>query len=119
MLCVQAQPGSWLLPAGHSRAASPGELAVEFVREKLYRRLNQELPYRLNVTLESVTAGPPDGQGLIINIGVGVATKLVKSIVVGKGGAVIQKYVVERTEAELSRILRQRVKLFVSVKVTG
>jgi GTP-binding protein Era len=107
------------MPAGQSHAATPGELAVELVREKLYRRLNQELPYRLTVTLEGVTPGPPAGQGLTIYIGVGAATKLIKSIVVGKGGAVIQKYVSEPTQGELSRILKQQVQLVVSVRVTG
>jgi len=104
------------MPAGQSHAASPGELAVELVREKLYRRLNQELPYRLAVMLEGVSS-QTTGQGLYIRVAVGVASKLMKSIVVGKGGEVIQKYVAEPTQEELSRILKQPVRLVVSVKI--
>jgi GTP-binding protein Era len=112
--------------AGQSHAASPGELAVELVREKLYRRLNQEIPYRLTVTLEA--AGPDmspggaaaaGGRGLCIRVGVGVSSKLVKAIVVGKGGEVIQKYVAEPTQAELTRILKQPVKLVVGVRIVS
>jgi GTP-binding protein Era len=111
--------------AGQSHAASPGELAVELVREKLYRRLNQEVPYRLTVALEA--AGPDrtpgaaaaGGQGLYIRVGVGVSSKLVKAIVVGKGGEVIQKYVAEPTQAELTRILKQPVKLVVGVRIVS
>lgn len=119
---------------------------MELVREKLYRRLNQEIPYRLHVAVEAVgpwrprrpaaaAAGtaaavrepavearpvvPVESQGLYIRVGVGVSSKLVKSIVVGKGGEVIQKYVAEPTQQELSRILKQPVKLVVGVRVGG
>jgi GTPase Era involved in 16S rRNA processing len=150
------------MPAGQSHAATPGELAVELVREKLYRRLNQELPYRLTVTQEVVhtlkfraqvpaepgaapaaaadgpgetgavpsaapaeaaamAAVPGEGspEGLYIRIRVDVASKGIKSIVVGKGGGVIQKYVAEPTQAELARILKRPVKLVVGVKIVG
>jgi GTPase Era involved in 16S rRNA processing len=134
------------------------------VREKLYRRLNQELPYRLTVTEEVVAplrfkprvpaedsgpaattaavdgpletgavpsaapakaaataAVPGEGspEGLFIQIRVDVASKGIKSIVVGKGGGVIQKYVAEPTQAELTRILKRPVKLVVGVKIVG
>ena len=82
----------------------------------MYRRLNQELPYRLGVVLEGVTQRP-DRQGLHIRVCVRVANKLIKSIVIGKGGEVIQKYVTEPTQVELTRILKQPVKLVVSVKI--
>lgn len=124
MSSYQAQPGSWLMAAGQSHAASPGELAVELVREKLYRRLNQEIPYRLTVTLEAAgpdltLGGAAGAQGLYIRVGVGVSNKLVKAIVVGKGGEVIQKYVAEPTQAELTRILKQPVKLVVGVRIVN
>lgn len=111
------------MPGDQRAAASPGELAIELVREKLYRRLNQELPYRLTVTLESVSGlvggGGAGGNGLHIRVCVGVANKLIKSIVIGKGGEVIQKYVTQPTQAELARILDRPVRLVVSVKIVG
>jgi GTPase Era involved in 16S rRNA processing len=88
---------------------------VELVREKLYRRLNQELPYRLNVVLQAAQS-TPDGAGLHIRVGVEVRNKLMKSIVIGRRGDVIQRYVTLPTQAELCRVLGQPVKLLVSVR---
>jgi GTP-binding protein Era len=102
-----------------AHAATPGELAVELVREKLYRRLNQELPYRLSVVLQSVAPDARDTrhpQALVIKVDVFVKNRLTKSIVVGKGGSVIQRYVAEPTQAELARALGVPVQLLVFVK---
>lgn len=103
------------MPAGQQHAASPGELAVELVREKLYRRLNQELPYRLDVSCEAARPAA-DGAGLYIRVVVAVPNKLTKSIVVGRRGAVIQDYVAAPTRAELARLLGTPVQLTVRVQ---
>lgn len=115
----QARRGAWVLPPGQSHAATPGELALELLREKLYRRLNQELPYTLVTALESVVQLAPPRAGLRICVSVTVPNKRVKAMVVGKGGAVIQDYVAGPTQAELARILGEPVALVVSVKVAG
>jgi GTPase Era involved in 16S rRNA processing len=111
---LQAVPGRWQFAAGQSHGASPGELALELVREKLYRRLNQELPYTLEIHLRSVQELPA-GQGLHISIGVTVKNKRLKAMVVGREGSIIQEYVTLPTEAELAKILKQPVKLLVAV----
>jgi GTP-binding protein Era len=104
------------MPPSQSHAASPGDLAVELVREKLYRRLNQELPYALTVEADSVRPLLGSRSGLAIHITVFVKSRRMRSIVVGKGGSIIQGYVTQPTEAELARILEAPVKLTVSVK---
>lgn len=104
------------MPAGQASASTPGELAVELVREKLFRRLNQELPYTLAVATESVRQLPQD-KGLSIVVSVTVKSKRVKAIVVGKGGEIIQDYVAVPTQKELSRVLQTPVQLVVTIKV--
>ncbi|KAF6257138.1 P-loop containing nucleoside triphosphate hydrolase protein [Scenedesmus sp. NREL 46B-D3] len=115
-LCFMARPGRWLMPPNQAHTASPGDLAVELVREKLYRRLNQELPYALTVQADSVRPLLGSKHGLDIRITVFVKNRLMRSIVVGKGGSIIQGYVARPTEAELTRTLGAPVRLTVSVK---
>eukprot|EP00878_Enallax_costatus_P025437 GHUV01027215.1.p1 GENE.GHUV01027215.1~~GHUV01027215.1.p1 ORF type:complete len:205 (+),score=82.45 GHUV01027215.1:179-793(+) len=115
-LVSKARKGTWLMPPGQASASTPSELAVELVREKLFRRLNQELPYTLAVATESVRQ-LPEGQGLSIVVSVTVKSKRVKAIVVGKGGEIIQDYVTVPTQKELSRVLQVPVQLVVTVKV--
>lgn len=116
---MQARPGLWLLPPDQAHTASPADLAVELVREKLYRRLNQELPYALTVQADSVKPLLGSQHGLAIRLTVFVKNRLMRSIVVGKGGSIIQGYVAGPTEAELTRILKAPVKLTVAVKAVG
>jgi GTP-binding protein Era len=104
------------MPPDQAHTASPADLAVELVREKLYRRLNQELPYALTVQADSVRLLLGSKSGLAIHITVFVKSRRVRSIVVGKGGSIIEGYVAQPTEAELTRILAAPVKLTVSVK---
>lgn len=58
---LQAQPGRWVLPPGQCHVSTPGELAVELVREKLLRRLHKELPYTLGVALVADRPWVPGG----------------------------------------------------------
>lgn len=105
------------MPPDQATTSSPGELAVEFVREKLFRRLNQELPYTLVIAAEAVRerAGT---QGMLIVVSVTVKSQRIKGLVVGKAGSIIQDYVTLPTEAELSKLLQTPVKLLVTVKVS-
>lgn len=83
-----------------------------------HRRLNQELPYTLTVVTESVQE-LPGGQGMVIRVNVLARNNRIRSIVVGKGGEIIQGYVALPTQQELQRILQVPVRLHVSVKVAG
>lgn len=113
----QAQPGKWQVPAECSHDKEPGQLAVDLVREKLFRRLHQELPYRLAPVLG---APPPhvtaDGR-LRISVDVAVASAVQRSIVVGAAGCIITDYVQARTERELTSVLGREVSLSVRVLV--
>jgi GTPase Era involved in 16S rRNA processing len=116
-LVAAAKPGTWVLPPGVSHGASPAELAVELVRERLYRRLNQELPYRLAVSCEPPRPGP--GGGLVLRVRVAVPNPRVRSIVVGRRGAIVQEYVTVPCQDALARVLGVPVRLEVTVTVDG
>lgn len=118
VMLLQAHKGAWLMPPGPAAAASPGELAVELVREKLFRRLNQELPYTLTTVVESVRQLPANS-GLHIVVNVIVKNQRVKAIIAGKGGEIIQDYVTVPTQKELSRVLQVPVQLVVTIKKAG
>lgn len=111
----KALPKGWILPPGTTSDQSPIYLALELVREKLYRRLNEELPYNLEL-VHDTWKRMRDGS-VFIEHTLFVDNKNVKNIVVGKGGEVIQNYVVARARAELEKILKLRVLLVVKVKV--
>lgn len=84
--CWQAVPGPWLFPQGEATNLAPEELALELLREKLFRRLNKELPYRLHIRLQRY-AVKPDGS-LRIATTLKVPNATVKKIVVGAKGHV-------------------------------
>lgn len=90
-------------------------MAVELVREKLFRRLNNDLPYRLTPRLQHVTQ-LKDGR-LHCVIDVAVKSSIQKAIVVGSKGSVMQDYVVTPSEKELSHLFGQPVQLVVRVSV--
>jgi len=114
-LASRAAPGAWPLPRGEATDLSAAELAVELVREKLYRRLNQELPYRLSVSLRGQR--PLPGGGLRIELVVTVPSATLRKIVVGAGGRVMEDYVVARSRHELEHLLRVPIHLVVPVEV--
>lgn len=89
---------------------------MELVREKLYRRLNKELPYILEPELidESVN----ETGALTFEVVIRVPSENVKKIVVGQRGTIIENYVISRTKKELESILQRRVLLRVNVKTS-
>lgn len=114
-LCGKAQPGPWPFPEGQVTDLTPSELSVELVREKLYRRLNQAVPYRLHPRVVECSEGPQGG--LIIKQELVVESAALKGIVVGAGGAVVQQYVVARAQRELTKMLKRPVRLDLDVRV--
>ncbi len=88
-------------------------LAAETVREKLMRRLGEELPYRLTVEIERFEETPEQAT---IHALVWVERESQKGIVIGQGGAVL-KAVGEEARAEMEEMLARRVLLRTWVKV--
>ena len=101
-------------PEGMDVDATPEDLVAEFVREKLFLYLRQELPHSVGVLCESLEYAD-DGHASI------EATILVeragqKGIVLGKGGQMIKRVGIE-ARRDIERLLGCRVFLDLTVRV--
>lgn len=89
-------------------------LAAELVREKLFRRLGQELPYGLTVEIERFRE---QGERTDIHALIWVETGNQKAIVIGKGGALLKAVGIEaRRDMESLFGGKVNLKLWVKVK---
>ena len=89
--------------------------ATEIIREKLFRRLDQEVPYSTAVTIDSWR--DQGERGVYINATIHVERDSQKGIVIGKGGGQL-KEIGTQARGQLERLLNSRVhlKLFVRVE---
>lgn len=88
-------------------------LAAELIREKLTRKLGDELPYRLSVTIEQFKE---EERLVSIYATIWVEREGQKRIVIGKKGAVL-KSVGEDARLEIEKMIDQKVFLQTWVKV--
>ena len=89
--------------------------AAEIIREKLFRRLDQEVPYSTAVTIDSWKER--SDRGVFIDATIHVERASQKGIVIGKGGAQL-KVIGTQARMQLEKLLNSRVhlKLFVRVE---
>ena len=106
--------GPWLYPEDQAADVPSLLLASEVMREKLFLRLHQELPYALTVETDK-WENKKDGS-VRIEQTVYVRRDGQKAIVLGKGGKAI-KEIGAQARAELEEMFERRVHLFVFVKV--
>lgn len=102
-----------IFPGGQLTDRSDQFLAAEFIREKLIRRLGQELPYRLGVQIEHRIER---GQLLHMNAIVWVERTSQKAIVIGERGQVL-KDAGSAARKDLERLFGRPVVLRLWVKV--
>lgn len=88
-------------------------MAAEFIREKLFRKLGQELPYGLTVEIERFQE---EGRLYRINGLIWVERDSQKPIVIGKGGALLREAGREARE-DMERAFGHKVFLELWVKV--
>ena len=105
--------GPPMFPQDHYTDRSEAFLAAEIVREKLIRRLGQELPHRLTVEIERFVE--VEGR-TVINTLVLVERDQHKAIVIGRGGARL-KEAGSAARRDIARMLGRPVHLEVWVKV--
>lgn len=106
--------GPWLYPEDQVSDASQRLLAAEITREQLYLQLREELPYDSAIRPEAYVERPDGSVEIRQQIVLGRDSQ--KPIVLGKGGARI-KAIGEASREELSKLLGQKVHLFLHVKV--
>jgi len=105
--------GPHLFPADQLTDKSERFLIGEIVREKLMRRLGDELPHRQTVVVESFKTEP----GIVhISAIIYVEREGQKAIVIGKKGALL-KSVGQDARKDIERLIDQRVMLRLWVKV--
>ncbi|GMH34025.1 hypothetical protein BSKO_01859 [Bryopsis sp. KO-2023] len=107
----------WVFPPGVITDKTPICLALELTREKLFRRLNKELPYEIN-TVHEEWREMPDGTALIKQT-MYVHNDRIRRMVVGKKGEIIQSYIAFRAQRDLIKILGRKVLLSIKVKVVN
>jgi len=105
--------GTFQYPDDQITDKSQRYFAAEFIREKLIKRLGEELPYTTTVTIDSFVE-----KEKIIHIDaiIWVATKGQKTIVIGKKGAGL-KAIGEQARKDMERMFENKVFLRTWVKV--
>ncbi len=106
-------PGPPLFPATQISDRNERFFAAEYLREKLTRRLCDELPYNISVTIDRFQ----ERHGMLnISATVWVASAGQKAIVIGRGGAVLKK-VGEQARRDMEGMFGSRVYLQTWVKI--
>jgi GTP-binding protein Era len=106
--------GPWLYPEDQMSDAPLRQLAAEITREKIYRRLHQELPYQS--TVETEVWKELKDKSLRIEQTIFVERESQRKIVLGKGGDTI-KGIGAEARKEIAEIVERPVHLFLFVKV--
>jgi GTPase len=113
-LIETAPTGDWLYPEDEVTDVPLKFMASEITREKLFRALQKEVPYSIDVETEKweeFKNGDIKIQQVIY-----VLKENQKKIVVGKGGKIL-KLVNIRAREEISKLLNRKIHLFLFVKV--
>jgi GTPase len=106
--------GPFHYPEDQMSDAPMRHLAAEITREKIFRKLHQELPYQSTVETDSWTERKD--KSIRIEQTIFVERESQRKIVLGKGGAAI-KSIGADARKEIAEILGQPVHLFLFVKV--
>lgn len=105
--------GEWLFPGDQVTDRSERFLAAELIREKLLRRLGDEVPYGLSVSIEHYR----EENALVrIHAVIWVERKGHKAIVIGRQGQML-KAIGEQARTDLQSMLGKRVFLQTWVKI--
>ena len=105
-----------LYPPEQVTDASDRFMAAEIVREKLTRRLQEELPYGLVVEVEGIGVAEDEPGKLIVQAVIWVERTGQKAIVIGKGGELL-KEIGREARLDMKRHFGQPVHLELWVKV--
>jgi GTP-binding protein Era len=107
--------GEPLYPAEQLSTASLRFMTAEIVREKLFLRLREEVPYGVAVEVERWEECPERGQ-TVIHAVIYVARPMHKAMVIGKGGSGIKNIGVE-ARRDIMELVGGKVHLELWVKV--
>ncbi len=114
ILNEKCQNSEWIYDEEQITDAPMRFIASEITREKLFLKLNQELPYALTVKTDKYEV--LDNGQIKIHQTIFVTKESQKGIVVGKRGTMI-KEVGEESRKDIAQIVGNKVHLFLFVKV--
>jgi len=106
-------PGPFLYPEDDLTDLPDRLLAAEIVREQIFLRTHEEVPYGTTVETESFTERP-DGS-VRIDATIYVARANHKAILIGEGGRMVRD-IGARAREQLTGLLDRKVHLFLNVK---
>ncbi len=113
-LAEMVPPGPFHYPEDQMSDAPMRHLAAEITREKIFRKLHQELPYQSTVETDSWTERKD--KSIRIEQTIFVERESQRKIVLGKGGTTIKSIGAE-SRKEIAEIVGVPVHLFLFVKV--
>lgn len=114
-LINKAVPGPWLLSKDQVTDKTNGELALDKVREKLFRTFSSSVPYQLVPHLVSCDS-QPDGSIRVRQV-IRVPTPHMKGIILGAGGSLMSSCIIEPAQRELAKQLGCHVLIDIDVQV--
>lgn len=114
-LLDKCQLGDWQFDEENITDAPMRMVASEITREKLFLRLDRELPYSITVKTDSYEVDPVSGD-IRINQTIFVLKESQKGIILGRGGSLIREIGYEARK-EIGEIAGGRVALYLFVKV--
>ena len=112
-IALRLPPGAALYPAEDITDRDERFLAAEFIREKIFRQLGEEVPYGTAVAIESFVH---EGDLRRIRATIFVDKTSQRAILVGEGGARM-KAIASQARADMERLFDARVFLDVWVRV--
>ncbi len=113
-LCAKCQNPNWIYDEDQITDAPMRFIASEITREKLFLKLNQELPYSLTVKTDSYEI--LNNKEIKIHQTIYVTKESQKSIVVGKNGSMI-KEIGQEARRDIGEIAGTKIHLFLFVKI--
>lgn len=114
LLATKVGPGEWIYEEDDITDQASRDVASEITREKLFIKLDRELPYSLKVTTDRWQEN--ERGEITIHQTITVLRESQKKIILGEGGRMI-KAVGAKARAELAEIFGQKVHLFLFVNV--
>lgn len=95
----------WIYAREQKHLISDVELVKEIIREKVYRRLNQDIPYKIGV---EVISWKEKSSKLYIQVALIIPREGIRPILIGKNGSVLH-YIQTNAQSELEQLLNRDI----------
>lgn len=109
-----SKPGDWEVEKGQTTDLSDEDRVEEVVKEAVYTRFNQELPYTIEIRAKPIEKTYRDEKTALVECSVFVQNKRHQSYIVGKEGKSI-KQIVSHAKPLIEKFLNRPVQLQINV----